>query len=227
VTGGFDQNIALGDIDGNGRLAILATQDNAFMSLHRGTGEAFDAAPIFKKRKKFLGIRFFQDYALSQQGWAEDEDAATQAHFTNSAPAIADHDGDGTYELIVLGSMQNASQTDRTRGVALWVLNADGTRPPGWEEPFRAPGYLAGLWDFDGVKVATAYSPAVSWLLIFLAMEHPNWFSQPTHPMMTRDTFSSLMQAETNCTKSNFQSAGQWLSQPSRTSMAMGNLRSS
>ena len=156
VTGGFDQNIALGDVDGNGRLAILATQDNAFMSLHRGTGEAFDAAPIFKKRKKFLGIRFFQDYALSQQGWADDEDTATQAHFTNSAPAIADHDGDGTYELIVLGSMQNASQTDRTRGVALWVLNADGTRPPGWEEPFRVPGYLAGLWDFDGVNVVGA-----------------------------------------------------------------------
>ncbi len=156
VTGGYDQNLALGDVDGDGKLDILAPQDNAYMSLHAGTGRAFDANAIFKTATKFSGIRFLHDYALAQQGWADDEQTANQAHFTNSAPAIADFNGDGTYELIVLASVQNAAQTDRYRGVALWVLNNDGTRPDPWVDPFHAPDYLAGLWDYEGTNVVAA-----------------------------------------------------------------------
>jgi hypothetical protein len=156
VTGGFDQNLALGDVDEDGVADIFATQDNAYLSLHDGSGRAFDAADIFEGRTKFLGVRFLHDYELAQQGWADDEATANQAHFTNSAPAIADLDGDGDNELIVLGSVQNAAQTDRLRGVGLWVLDDDGTRPDGWTEPFHAPDYLAGLWDYEGTNVVGA-----------------------------------------------------------------------
>src|SRR4029453_6008439 len=45
VTGGYDQNLALGDVDGDGDQDILAPQDNAYVSLHDGTGRAFDANP--------------------------------------------------------------------------------------------------------------------------------------------------------------------------------------
>ncbi|HKE13739.1 MAG TPA: VCBS repeat-containing protein [Kofleriaceae bacterium] len=156
VTGGYDQNLALGDVDGDGRADILAPQDNAYMSLHDGTGRAFDAAPIFEGKTKFMGIRFLHDYALARQGWADDEETADQAHFTNSAPAIADMDGDGVGDLVVLGSVQNAAQTDRERGVALWVVHNDGTRPPGWETPVHFPDYLGGLWDFEDTNVVAA-----------------------------------------------------------------------
>ena len=155
-TGGFDQNIALGDVNDDGVADLFATQDNAYLSLHEGDGRAFDASPIFTHPTKFLGIRFLHDYALAQQGWSDDEEHDDQAHFTNSAPAIADVDGDGANELIVLASVQNAAQTDRLRGVALWVLEPDGTRPGPWVEPFHAPGYLAGLWDFEGTNVVGA-----------------------------------------------------------------------
>lgn len=156
VTGGFDQNIALGNVDGDPELEVFVTQDNAYLSLHDGDGRAFDAAAIFQNRTKFSGIRFLHDYSLAQQGWAPDEETANQAHFTNSAPAIADIDGDGEAELVVLGSVQNAAQSDRLRGVALWVLERDGTRPANWVEPFHAADYLAGLWDFDGTNVVGA-----------------------------------------------------------------------
>lgn len=156
VTGGYDQNIALGDVDGDGVSDIFATQDNAYLSLHDGSGRAFDAATIFEDRAKFMGIRFLHDYAQAQQGWAEDEESADQAHFTNSAPAIADMDGDGVAELVTLASVQNAAQSDRERGVALWVVENDGQRPAGWETPFHAPDYLAGLWDFEGTNVVAA-----------------------------------------------------------------------
>jgi len=159
---GFDQNVGLGDVDGDAVPEIFLPQDNAYFSLHDGTGRAFDAAPIFKGRTKVLGVRGLHDYALAQQGWADDEQAALQAHFTNTAPAIADLDGDGEGELIALASVQNAAQTNREQGVALWVLNHDGTRPDAWIEPLHFPGYLSGLWDYGDNIVAITNQVSVA-----------------------------------------------------------------
>ena len=156
VTGGYDQNLALGDVTGDGRPEIFATQDNAYLSLHAGDGRASDAASIFSGRTKFQGIRGMLDYGLAQQGYADDEAVDLQAHYTNSAPAIADVDGDGIRELVVLGSVQTTDQNDRFRGVVVFALHADGTRPSAWVTPFHAPDYLAGLWDYDGTNVVGA-----------------------------------------------------------------------
>jgi hypothetical protein len=87
------------------------------------------------------------DYSLAQQGYANDESVDEQAHFTNTGPAIADLDGDGIAELIALGSIQNAAQDDRERGVGLYVAHHDGTRLTSWIAPPRFPDYLSGLWD--------------------------------------------------------------------------------
>ncbi|MBN1610477.1 MAG: VCBS repeat-containing protein [Polyangiaceae bacterium] len=162
VHAGFDQNVALGDVDDDGVADILLPQDNAYVSLHDGTGRAFDADPIFKGKTKFQGVRFLHDYALAQQGWADDEDTALQAHFTNTAPAIVDVDQDGENDIVMLGSVQNTSQADRERGVALWVVRHDGTRPDDWIEPFHAPGFIDGLWDpGDNIVGATNQATVV------------------------------------------------------------------
>ena len=153
VTGAFDQNVGLGDLDGDDIVDIVVPHDNAYLSIHDGTGRAFDAASIFRDRTKVLGVRFLHDYAEAQQGYAEEESTALQAHFTNSSPVVANLDGAGGRELIVLGSVQNASQDDRLQGVALWVINPDGTRPANWLTPYHVPDYRAGLWDFDGTNV--------------------------------------------------------------------------
>ena len=157
VTGGFDQNLAVGFIDNDRRADIFAPMDNAYMSWHRGTGEAFPAAAgVFEGVTRVPGVRFFADFADARRGYAMNEDTAEQAHFTNTAPAIADLDGDGTRELIALGSIQNAAQSNRRLGVGLFVVRPDGTRPAAWMSPFRVPRYLAGLEDFGGSNVVAA-----------------------------------------------------------------------
>lgn len=153
VYNSYDQNVALGDVDGDGVADVFATQDNAYNSLHHGDGVAFDCAPQFLGRTKFMGVRALHDPAEAAQGWAGDEETALQGHHTNTAPAIADLDGDGSVELVYVASVQNASQTQRELGVALWALHHDGTRAPGWEQPLRFPGYLSGLWDYGPTNI--------------------------------------------------------------------------
>lgn len=162
VTGAYDQGLALGRIDNDALLDVLAPMDNAYMSWHLGTGEAFRAASIFRGVTRAPGIRFLHDYAESQQGYSSTEATSNQAHFTNSAPAIVDIDGDGVRELVVVASVQNASQSDRRRGVALWVLRADGTRPAPWVAPFHVRTYLSGLSDLGGNIVAATNQVSVA-----------------------------------------------------------------
>ncbi|MBL9021176.1 MAG: VCBS repeat-containing protein [Myxococcales bacterium] len=153
VYNGYDQNVAIGDVDADGVSDIFATQDNSYNSLHDGTGRAFDCAPVFEGKTKFLGVRGLHDFEEAKQGYAEEESTALQAHHTNTAPAIADLDGDGKAELVYVASVQNASQDDREKGVALWVLNNDGTRPAAWSTPLHFPDYLSGLWDYGETNV--------------------------------------------------------------------------
>lgn len=152
VVGGFNQNLGIADLDGDGKADIFATQDNAYIGLYAGTGRIFDAAAIFSGRPKWAGIRFLHDYALAQQGYPDRGDQL-QAHFTSSAPAIADLDGDGQNEIAVLGSVQDADQSYREQGVALWLLERDGARVAGWENPYHVKEYIAGLWDYEGTNV--------------------------------------------------------------------------
>ncbi|MBK7397935.1 MAG: VCBS repeat-containing protein [Myxococcales bacterium] len=156
LAGCYDQNLAIGDLDGDGKADLVAPHDNAYASVHHGSGVAFDSDPGFKNTKKMPGVRYLHALAEAQQGYANNEATALQAHFTNTAPAIADLDGDGKLDVLMLASVQNAAQTDRLKGVAVWAERPDGKRLAGWDLPFHAPSYLAGLWDFDGTNVVAA-----------------------------------------------------------------------
>ncbi len=161
MAGAYDQNLAVGDLDADGHADLVAPMDNAYAGFYRGTGEAFDANPAFTKRPKTPGVRYLHELKLAEQGWADDEDTALQAHFTNTAPAIADVDGDGKYDVVMLGSVQNAAQTKRQLGVGLWVLHPDASRVRGWESPFHAPTYLAGLEDLEDNAVGATNQVSV------------------------------------------------------------------
>lgn len=146
LAGCYDQNLAIGDLDRDNKLDLVAPHDNAYASIHKGSGAAFDGPPGFPA-KKTPGIRYLHSLAEAMQGYSSTEATSLQAHFTNTAPAIADLDGDGNYEVVMLGSAQNAAQTMRELGVGLWAVRKDASRLPGWETPLHVPKFVAGLWD--------------------------------------------------------------------------------
>jgi hypothetical protein len=154
LAGAYDQNLAIADLDGDGKQDVVIPHDNAYASFHKGTGEAFDAASVFKDVKKTPGVRYLHDFAEAKQGYSDTEQTSLQAHFTNTAPAIADIDEDGKLDIVMLGSAQNAAQNRRELGVGLWVMHPDATRVTGWETPFHVPEYLGGLVDLAGNLVA-------------------------------------------------------------------------
>lgn len=162
IAGAYDQNLAVGDLDGDGQQDIVAPTDNAYAGIYHGSGEAFDSNPMFEERPKTPGVRYLHNIAEARQGFADDESTSLQAHFTNTAPAIADIDGDNVYEVIMLGSVQNAGQDNREQGVGLWAVHADASRLPAWESPFHAPDYLSGLWDLEGNIVAATNQVTVA-----------------------------------------------------------------
>lgn len=89
LAGCYDQNLAVGDLDGDSKMDLVAPHDNAYASVHKGSGVAFDSSSLFKP-KKVIGVRYLHNLAEAQQGYATNEPTALQAHFTNTAPAIAD-----------------------------------------------------------------------------------------------------------------------------------------
>jgi hypothetical protein len=161
IAGCYDQNLALGDLDGDGRADLVVPHDNAYVSIHSGAGEAFDAADIYPVTKT-PGVRYLHDLASAMQGYADDEETALQAHFTNTPPAIADIDGDGQREVLLLASVQNAAQSDREKGVAVWVVGRDALRHPAFVTPVHFPDYLSGLWDYGDNIVAITNQLAVA-----------------------------------------------------------------
>ena len=161
IAGAYDQNVGVGDVDDDGISDIVVPMDNAYAGFYRGTGEVFDTDASFPSNK-VLGMRYLHDLSLSQLGYPENPDTDLQAHFTNTPPAIADLDQDGTNEIIMLASVQNASQDNRLQGVALWVMRHDTTRFPGFETPFYVPDYLAGLWDLGNNIVGITCQASVA-----------------------------------------------------------------
>jgi hypothetical protein len=153
IAGAYDQNLAIGDLDGDGKQDIVATMDNSYVGFYRGTGEAFDANPMYRNRPKTPGVRYMHDLALAQQGFADDG-SALQGYFKNSAPAIADIDGDGAFEVVMLGLAEDVDMSNQAQGVGLWVVRSDASRADGWESPFHARQYLSGGDDLGGNIVA-------------------------------------------------------------------------
>jgi len=134
--GGYNQNIGLADMDGDGFLDVISAYDAIGFGIFDRDGTPFTTDASFSDRV-VTAVEAYHDLALSRQGWGTGD----RSEFTYSPPVLADIDGDGVNNVILAGDHEH-SQSTTNQGNTLWVLNPDMTRPAGWETPKDTGGPL-------------------------------------------------------------------------------------
>jgi FG-GAP-like repeat len=169
--GGYNQNVGAADMDGDRVADVVTTWDWMAFGIFRGDGRSFESAPGFADRA-VAGVEAYHDLSFARRGWG----VGDRSEFTDSPPVIADMDSDSVPEVVLVGDREY-SETYEMLGASLWVLNADASRPAGWESP-KNTGAPLRTNDPGNNIVKTMPSPAVAELdgqpgleIVFPAMD--------------------------------------------------------
>ncbi len=154
-TGGFNQNVGLGDVDGDGYLDVISTYDAIGFGVFDRDGKPFPTAAAFAADRVITSCEAYHDPALALQGWGTGD----RSEFSYSPPILADIDRNGTIDYVLVGDHEHSTST-ANRGVSFWVLNRDMTRPAGWERPKDTAMPLVNSAKGQNI-VATQPSPSV------------------------------------------------------------------
>jgi hypothetical protein len=154
--GGYNQNIGIADMDGDGRLDVISSYDAIGFGIFHADGAPFTTHESFTDRV-VTAVEAYHDVALAQQGWGNGD----RSEFTYSPPVLADVDQDGDLEVVLVGDHEHSEST-MNQGVTFWVVNHDSTRPSGWTAPIDTGGPLHdGGTNFGHNIVPTQPSPSV------------------------------------------------------------------
>ncbi len=132
-TAGIYGSVGTADMTGNGFSEIVTVRDHSHFHIYRSDGQQLPSFPF----------RIFLDE--DENTWNEDK----YLEFTRSAPVIGDLTGDGMLETAVIGKVRDPQQGRKVVSSALIVLQADGSRLPGWS-----------LGKEGGAPLANEYRPS-------------------------------------------------------------------
>ncbi len=133
--GTYNQNVGIADFDGDGASDLIIGYDNIYIGVFHQNGAPFATDPALFARPFFPGIPAYHDYALAKKG--SGPDGKDRSEFMDSPPVVADLDGDGKRELILVGDHEKAGNYSEVFGNALFVFHPDATRAAGFETPFQ------------------------------------------------------------------------------------------
>jgi hypothetical protein len=135
--GMYNENITIADLNGDGQKEIFAPTDTHYITALNPSGGQLPANSIYGAGEVWsqVGVHVLQEIDL--QGYADCNEnppaplpRRLRPNFANSAPAVADVDGDGTRELIVPGDVYDCDAGDPEGDLYYlpWILKLDRTR---------------------------------------------------------------------------------------------------
>ena len=143
--GGFNQNVAIADIEGNGTLDLVFTQDGSAISIFDAAGAPRDVHGSFDNCGEGVGHHWgeIRSY-VPHEGETEVTCGAFDqiVEFTYSPPLIADLDHDGTVEIIAVGNLEDPADVGPFLGSALVVYQHARQHRPGFAPYHVSDGTL-------------------------------------------------------------------------------------
>ena len=139
AAGCYNQNVALGDLDGDNLAEMIGPNDT-----HYVVGYNHDATPLRANalyglvnglNKVWARVGFHLSHAVDLRGYANCaagvEPLEPRPNFADSAPTLADVDGNGSLEIIIVGNQYDCRTSPYSSLYQLpYILNADRTRWP-------------------------------------------------------------------------------------------------
>lgn len=141
AAGLYNDNIGLGDLDGDGELEIVVPSDVISIVAYEPDGSALPTHPMYHGHPghdmDFWGeVPAYIDLAYETRGWGPCYTEFTpRANFADGPANIVDVNGDGINEVVVIGDVHNCNTSPYTDLYNTpFILNLDRTR-------FNADGY--------------------------------------------------------------------------------------
>jgi uncharacterized repeat protein (TIGR01451 family) len=133
AAGCYNENIAAGDLNGDGRGEIIGPNDTHYIDAFLDDGSQLRASDIFGKRpdgtNKYwsqVGVQVDQEADLRGYAYCGLEH---RPNFADSAPIIVDLNGDGILETVVVGNVYNCGTDPYTDLYQMpFIFTADRTR---------------------------------------------------------------------------------------------------
>lgn len=127
--GMYNENVAIADMNNDGFKEIFGPTDTHYITALDRNGNQLAANPVYGAGKVWSQVGVHVDQAADLRGYAE---CGTEhrPNFANSAPVVADVDGNGTPELVVVGDVYNCAIGDPDGDMyhLPWILKLDRTR---------------------------------------------------------------------------------------------------
>jgi uncharacterized repeat protein (TIGR01451 family) len=132
AAGCFNENVGVADIDNDGKGEIIGPNDTHYVTAFNNDGSPVRANAIYGQvggqNKPWARVGLHVDHHVDVRGYANCG-VEHRPNMANSAPTIADVNGDGALEVIIVGNVYNCGTDPYTDLYEMpFILNADRTR---------------------------------------------------------------------------------------------------
>jgi uncharacterized repeat protein (TIGR01451 family) len=141
AAGLYNDNIGMGDLDGDGSLEVSVPSDTITICTYKPDGSQLITNPIYHDQPghdmDYWGeVPAYVDLQYEIRGWGPCYDEPTaRANFANGPANIVDVNGDGINEVVAIGNVHDCNTSPYTDLYNVpYILNADRSR-------FKADGF--------------------------------------------------------------------------------------